>query len=252
MSTVLRRRRSGLWLAIWMAKTSTSAAPYANTRLYVLDADLQPCPVGVLGELYIAGVGLARGYWNRRGPDSGAFRRQSLLRRTGRAALPHWRPRDPGARMASCSSTAAPTSRSRSAAIASSPARSRDALTRRPAIAQAAVIAHEDRLVAYVVPSEEIDLQELRQRLAARLPEHMVPAAFVVLDALPLTANGKLDRNALPAPEGSALGDEYVAPTTAEEILLCDLVAELMGIERSACPTTSSISVAIRSWPHGW
>ena len=77
-----------------------------------------------------------------------------------------------------------------------------------------------------------IDLRELRQRLAARLPEYMVPAAFVVLDALPLTTNGKLDRKALPAPDGSGLTAGYVAPITPEEILLCELVAKLLGLER--------------------
>jgi acyl-CoA synthetase (AMP-forming)/AMP-acid ligase II len=87
---------------------------------------------------------------------------------------------------------------------------------REPGIARAAVMAHEDRLVAYLVPSEEIDLKELRQHLAGRLPHYMVPATFVALDTLPLTANGKLDRKALPAPDGSALGAEYVAPATAE------------------------------------
>ena len=72
----------------------------------------------------------------------------------------------------------------------------------------------------------------LREWLSERLPEYMVPAAFVVLEALPLTPNGKLDRKALPAPEGSGLAAGYVAPTTPEEILLCELVAELLGIER--------------------
>ena len=106
------------------------------------------------------------------------------------------------------------------------------------------MIAREDtpgdkRLVAYLVAGEDehgqpaaIDLRELRQHLAARLPEYMVPAAFVVLDALPLTPNGKLDRQALPAPDGSGLAAAYVAPTTPEEILLCELVAELLGLER--------------------
>ncbi len=118
------------------------------------------------------------------------------------------------------------------------------ALLGEPQIAQAAVIAREDtagdkRLVAYLVAGKDeqgqptvIDPRELRQRLAVRLPEHMVPSAFVVLEALPLTSNGKLDRRALPAPEGSGLAAGYIAPSTPEEILLCELVAELLGLER--------------------
>jgi thioesterase domain-containing protein len=113
-----------------------------------------------------------------------------------------------------------------------------------PGITQAAVIAREDtagdrRLVAYVVPSTDtqgapasIDLPAVRQRLSAALPDYMVPAAFVVLEALPLTPNGKLDRPGLPAPEGTGLAADYVAPTTPEEVLLCDLVAELLGLPR--------------------
>ena len=119
------------------------------------------------------------------------------------------------------------------------PAEIEAALLREPQIAQAAVIAREDapgekRLVAYLVASQDetIDLRELRQRLAARLPEYMMPGAFVHLDALPLTSNGKVDRKALPAPEGSGLAAGYIAPTTPEEILLCELVAELLGLER--------------------
>ncbi len=77
-----------------------------------------------------------------------------------------------------------------------------------------------------------IDLRKLRERMATRLPEHTVPAAFVVLHALPLTPNGKLDRKALPAPDGSGFAAAYIAPATPEEILLCELVAELLGIER--------------------
>ena len=102
-----------------------------------------------------------------------------------------------------------------------------------PEIAQAAVVAHADTSCRISRrPRRQIDLRTCADRLAARLPDYMVPAAFVILDALPLTPNGKLDRKALPAPEGSGLAAAYVAPTTPDEILLCDLVREFLGFER--------------------
>jgi amino acid adenylation domain-containing protein len=113
------------------------------------------------------------------------------------------------------------------------------ALVRRAGVAQAAVVgrevaAGELRLVAYVVPEAEqkLDLKVVRRDLALELPEYMVPGAFVVLERLPLTANGKLDKKALPEAEGTGLEAGYVAPETAEGVLLCELVAELLGVER--------------------
>jgi acyl carrier protein len=110
-------------------------------------------------------------------------------------------------------------------------------LTAHPAVAQAAVVARDTgpggkQLVGYVVPAEsaQLDTAELPRILSDRLPVYMVPTAFVVLEALPLTANGKLDRGALPAPDRT--GTSYRPPTTAEEKILCQLVAEILSIER--------------------
>ncbi len=217
--------------------------PYANTRVYVLDASLQPCPTGVVGELYIAGIGLARGYWKRSALTADRFIANPFaldpgerLYRTG--DLASWR--DDGNLL--FHGRADQQLKIRGFRV--EPGEIEAALLREPEIAQAAVIAREDvpgetRLVAYVVARENsqgyiatIDLRVLRQHLAAHLPEYLVPSAFVVLDALPLTTNGKLDRQALPAPEGSGLATGYSAPSTAAEIALCEIVAELLHLER--------------------
>ena len=136
--------------------------------------------------------------------------------------------------MGSCSIWGAPMSRSRSAGIASSSVRSQAALAGLDGVEQAVVIAREDRpgdkrLVGYVTGTA--DPAELRAALAERLPAYMVPAAVVVLDALPLTVNGKLDTRALPAPEYTDV-DRYRAPANAIEEILAGIYAQVLGLER--------------------
>ena len=137
---------------------------------------------------------------------------------------------------AASSSSAARTSRSRSGASASSSARSkppsRDTPTSKPPSLSCSATA-VPRIVAYVVPAETdaIDVEELREWAVGRLPEYMVPSAFALLDGLPLTANGKLDRKALPSPESSEVPVGSAVPRNPQEILICELVAELLGLE---------------------
>ncbi|WP_326767596.1 amino acid adenylation domain-containing protein [Streptomyces sp. NBC_01591] len=212
----------------------TIGRPIWNTRLYVLDDTLAPVPTGTVGELYIGGELLARGYHARPALTAGRF-----------VASPF----APGARMYRTGDLV----RRRDDGQLDFIARTDDqvkvrgfrielgeveaALTGLPGIAAAAVSVHEERpggkrLVAHVVPAESadgtVDTGALRMALATRLPEYMVPAAFVTLPALPLTPNGKLDRRALPAPDTAAPAGGRAA-RGAREQRLCELFAEVLG-----------------------
>ncbi len=212
--------------------------PIANTDVYVLDRNRRPVPIGVPGELYIGGAGVARGYYNR--PELTAerfvphpFREGTRLYRTGDlvrftvdGALEFlgrldFQVKVRGFRIELGEIEAV--------------------LALEPAVRQAVVAVHEDRigdkrLVAYVVyhPGESLTASELRRHLRDRLPEFMVPALVVELDALPLTQNGKVDRKALPNPfaHASARDDDFVEPRTPMEQFVAEVWREVLGVQR--------------------
>jgi amino acid adenylation domain-containing protein len=221
-------------------RTVPIGRPIANTQIHILDQRLQPLPIGVPGELHIGGIGLARGYHNR--PDLTA---EKFISDPFRA--------EPGARLYKTGDLARylPNGAIEYLGRIDYQVKVRgfrielgeieSVLTALPGVREAVVVVREDvpgdkRLVAYLTThrGEKPKVSELRGMLQAKLPEYMVPSAFSILDPLPLTPSGKVDRQALPAPEKIDLNSEqkYIAPATATEQALCRIWCDSLKLAR--------------------
>jgi amino acid adenylation domain-containing protein/non-ribosomal peptide synthase protein (TIGR01720 family) len=233
--------------------------PLANTQIFILDEHLQAVPIGVVGELYIGGANLARGYFNRPDLTKQKFipnpftegRRQEEDNSSIQGCLSSKVQR--GDRLYQTGDLARYLSDGNIEFLGRIDHQVKIrgfrielgeieiALRQHPAVRETVAIALDDergekRLVAYVVPYPEqaLTINELRSFLQKLLPEYMLPSAFVRLDALPLMLNGKLNRHALPAPNWThpELEASFIAPRTSEEQRLADIWAEVLGVER--------------------
>jgi len=211
--------------------------PISNTQTYILDRHLQPVPTGVVGELHIGGAGLARGYLNlpeltqekfirhpfSEQPDARLYKTGDLVRYLPDGTIEFMGRLDQQVKMRG---------------YRVEPGEIETVLGQHSAVSEALVLVHQNEreeksLVAYVVPGEEqqVTIEDLRHFLKERLPGYMIPANFMLLDAIPLTPNGKLDRQALPTPESGRyiVGESFVAPHLMIHHQLVNIWEELLN-----------------------
>jgi amino acid adenylation domain-containing protein len=227
-------------VAVGVDGAPTIGRPIANTQVYVLDGLMGPLPVGAPGELYIGGAGVARGYLNRPAmtaerfvPDPFSFDGGARLYRTGDVV--RW------LAAGELEFVGRADNQVKVRGFRVEPGEIEFALMSHESVRDCVVLAREDepgdvRLVAYVVTAGDASgdiMASWRAHLRERLPEYMVPSAFVTLDGLPLNANGKVDRRALPAPDFYQLtAGAYVAPRDEVEEALCEVWAEVLKVGR--------------------
>ncbi|MEW6028989.1 MAG: amino acid adenylation domain-containing protein [Chloroflexota bacterium] len=239
-----------------ISNTVSIGRPIANTQMYILDSNLQPVPVGVIGDLYIGGDGVSRGYLNRAEltaerfiPDPFAPRRSETAVSAGNSVgsqTPQeqtiYKTGDLARYLAdgNIEFFGRSDQQVKVRGYRIETGEIEVALMGHPSVKQAVIVAWKERsseasLVAYVVPAEpgkEAEHVHLRDHLRTKLPEYMVPSIFLNLDSLPLTPNGKVDRKALPAPTQSRpdLRAQYVAPRTPLEAELAEVCAQVLGL----------------------
>ena len=211
--------------------------PIAGVELSVLDRRLRPVPVGMVGELYAAGVPLARGYWRRASLTAhryvaNPYRAGERLYRTGDRV--RW-VRDRSGELA-LEYLGRSDTQVKLHGLRIEPGEIEMVLANHPAVTAAAVVGIGEpkitSLAAYVVTTHDVPIAELREHLAASVPAQWIPASIITLDRLPVTTSGKLDRAALPAPQADDQGrGEFIAPTTDLERHLVAAVEELLGAE---------------------
>ncbi|MBN1451246.1 MAG: amino acid adenylation domain-containing protein [Anaerolineales bacterium] len=221
-----------------ISNTVPIGKPIANTQIYILDSNLQPVPIGVIGDLYIGGAGVSHGYLNR--PEltverffTNPFDSSSFIYKTG--DLARYLPDGNIEFFGRCDQQV----KVRGFRIETGEVEV--TLAEHPSVRQAVVVAWKERssdtsLIAYVVATEgegEADSSQLREFLRQKLPEYMVPSIFVNLESLPLTPNGKVDRKGLPPPSQARpdLRAPYVAPRTPLELELSEICAQVLGLE---------------------
>jgi acyl carrier protein len=213
--------------------------PIANTQVYILDAHLNPVPIGVIGEIYIGGGGVARGYLNRPELTAERFIHHSF---DGAPAQRLYRTGDLGRYLpdGNIEFLGRIDNQVKIRGYRIEPGEIEAVLARHPAVQEAEIVTRDDGagdklLVAYIVPAASAPAASVfRAYLKAKLPDYMVPSAFVVLESFPLTANGKVDRNALPPPRRDtvSLDHVYVGARSAVEETIAGVWSEVLGISQ--------------------